>query len=187
MKCALVLVCKPPGWREPCTGGTPPQFLKPQCPVPPASAYSTPQPRTRSRTNTTGESTHPWATSSQNHERPIQVLCECTSLTCFSNYYLWRRHMLKGNRACLSLTLRASTSTTGEQLCPWQDSDATEQGGIPLAHCAQVLGPPTPIIPCTKDITASISWGRMWLASALKPALAPKTQNTHSLHRYTAT
>ena len=34
-------------------------------------------------------------------------------------------------------------STTGEQLCPWQDSDATEQGGIPLSLCTGFRCPHT--------------------------------------------
>ena len=38
-------------------------------PTPHPPAYSTPQPRTRSGTNITGESMQPWATSEQNHGR----------------------------------------------------------------------------------------------------------------------
>lgn len=107
------------------TAVKPLQFLQPQCPnsqLQPSehssSPYSTPQPYTGSGTTTAGEGMQLGLHLSGGEDTYIanaSALCECKSSTYFSTPLRWGK-TLKGSRACLSPTFRASAPVTRKQI-----------------------------------------------------------------------
>ena len=193
MRYELVLVCQPSGCREPCTGGTPPHSWSHNAlpaPTPHTPAYSTPQPRSRSGTNITGESIQPWATSEQNrgrlygwHTGPLWV----HELDWLQQLLPLEQGTAQGQQSLIKLGPQgfyinnwgAALPLTGQR-CYRAERDS------PLRLCTGFWSPHTNHT-LYEGHNSHHVLRRMWLASLLRPALEKKTLDAHSLYRYTDT
>ena len=89
----------------------------------------------------------------------------------FSNHLLWGRTrslIRQGQQNSSVPSFAAFTPTPGEQTLA-----LTGQRGSLVSHLTQTLDTTISTLPINR-LTASISWGKAWLASIPKPALIPK-------------
>lgn len=96
---------------------------------------------------------------------------------CFSSHLLWGRTpslITQGQQNSSVLNFATFTPTPGEQTLA-----LTGQRGSLTSHLTQALDTTTISTLPIKKLTASISWGKAWLAYIPKPALMPKTLDIH--------
>ena len=155
-------------------------------PRPPAPAYFTPWPSTKSGMNTTEKGTQIWTAFGWD--------CECLHGKCTGMLWLWgpqlcwdkvctqgqERHIESDLQGLYSKN-RGAGPNTNRVVQP------QEQREIPTQVPVQALDMTTQITFPIKIIMTSILWGKMWLAFIPKTALTPKILDLYTLNRYAST